>query len=423
MRKTHIRLMFLGVLLLDSLIHADEELMRKHEPFLSFHKEAVYEELFYPMDIEAYLNRCSLWHAGQDDKESDEGTIDIELLATLGRTRDDSDELYLKYVEKYRPLDLASLQPKDFYWNYVQDALEEYVGSAPRYTYYFRQFIEPDYGYIVLQYWFFYAFNSWGAYPLGYNIHEGDWESIMLFLNPVTQHPVYAAYSAHHEREDRVRRRWDDIRRVNTHPQVFVALGSHANYFEPGINISGESLPLETSEACPEVLCDMANGSGRTIGSFRLGATSEWENRVILEDETHSLPDWARFYDGRWGMDATTDEFGFSGPRFPPFQTSLSSSDRWNHPAKWAGIERLLIKGDVDSDGRIRPDDAILVLHIAAGLITPTGDQNWAADVNDDGEVRSNDAILILRQVAGLIAPTRYIEPRSAVSLSTGSGG
>ena len=63
------------------------------------------------------------------------------------------------------------------------------------------------------------------------------------------------------------------------------------------------------------------------------------------------------------------------------------------------------IKGDVNGDGKIRSNDAILALRIAAGLMTPTPQQECAADINEDGKIRSNDAILILRKAAGLGAP------------------
>ena len=63
-----------------------------------------------------------------------------------------------------------------------------------------------------------------------------------------------------------------------------------------------------------------------------------------------------------------------------------------------------VVKGDVNNDGRIRSNDAILVLRMAAGLMTPTDYQRSAADMNSDGKIRSNDAILILRVAAGLAA-------------------
>ena len=62
-------------------------------------------------------------------------------------------------------------------------------------------------------------------------------------------------------------------------------------------------------------------------------------------------------------------------------------------------------KGDVNSDGRVRSNDAILALQIAAELMEPTEYQNQAADMNGDGRIRANDAILILRKAVGLAIP------------------
>ncbi len=62
------------------------------------------------------------------------------------------------------------------------------------------------------------------------------------------------------------------------------------------------------------------------------------------------------------------------------------------------------IRGDVNCDGEVRSDDAILVLSIAIGTIEPTEYQGWAADMNDDGRIKANDAVLILRKAAGLAA-------------------
>jgi hypothetical protein len=62
----------------------------------------------------------------------------------------------------------------------------------------------------------------------------------------------------------------------------------------------------------------------------------------------------------------------------------------------------ICIRGDVNDDSSIRSNDAILALRIAAGLMTPTPQQECAADTNRDGKVRANDAIIILRKAAGL---------------------
>ena len=79
---------------------------------------------------------------------------------------------------------------------------------------------------VALQYWFCYYFDDWA------NIHEGDWESITIFLRRQESSwaPLGATYSAH---ENGTRRRWADIERLeDTHPVVYVASGSHASYFQ-----------------------------------------------------------------------------------------------------------------------------------------------------------------------------------------------
>lgn len=79
---------------------------------------------------------------------------------------------------------------------------------------------------VALQYWFCYYFDDWA------NIHEGDWESITVFLRREGQtwQPLGATYSAH---ENGTRRHWPDIERLeDTHPVVYVASGSHASYFQ-----------------------------------------------------------------------------------------------------------------------------------------------------------------------------------------------
>ncbi len=37
-------------------------------------------------------------------------------------------------------------------------------------------------GWIVLQYWLFYAFNDWRSAFYGANDHEADWEKVFVYL-------------------------------------------------------------------------------------------------------------------------------------------------------------------------------------------------------------------------------------------------
>ncbi len=70
------------------------------------------------------------------------------------------------------------------------------------------------------------------------------------------------------------------------------------------------------------------------------------------------------------------------------------------------------IKGDVNNDGKVRSNDAILAMRMAVGLMIPTEQQKWAADMNGDGVVRSNDAIIILRMAAESVAPGMNVSAR-----------
>lgn len=94
----------------------------------------------------------------------------------------------------------------------------------------------PYAGLVAIQYWFVFLYNDWKA-P-----HEGDWENIVVYLrlsdNSTNEpEPIACAYSAHH---GGYRLGWRYVEKVDgdgnrtdsgTHPVVYVANGSHANYF------------------------------------------------------------------------------------------------------------------------------------------------------------------------------------------------
>jgi len=65
------------------------------------------------------------------------------------------------------------------------------------------------------------------------------------------------------------------------------------------------------------------------------------------------------------------------------------------------------VKGDVNGDGVLGIDDAILVLKMLVKLIEPTPQQAIVADLNDDGEIKLDDAIIILQKVNGFGAPDK----------------
>ena len=77
-------------------------------------------------------------------------------------------------------------------------------------------------GETFIQYWLFYAFNQGTL-----NTHEGDWEMVQVVLNE-TGKPVEAMYSQHVSGQ---RAPWSEVQKSGDHPKVYVARGSHANYF------------------------------------------------------------------------------------------------------------------------------------------------------------------------------------------------
>ena len=89
----------------------------------------------------------------------------------------------------------------------------------------------------ILQYHFFYAFNDWRLAANGMNHHEADWEMVAVYLK--NDAPYAVLFSQHgtgnFEKWETVRVAVDKQGHTTTHPLVYVALGSHANYSKPEI--------------------------------------------------------------------------------------------------------------------------------------------------------------------------------------------
>jgi hypothetical protein len=89
-------------------------------------------------------------------------------------------------------------------------------------------------GRLWLQYWLWYFYND---YRLTANVglHEGDWEMVQLRLGEDGA-PDYAVFNQHKHAQ---RRPWDRVEKDPHNPdapRVYVARGSHASYFEPGVH-------------------------------------------------------------------------------------------------------------------------------------------------------------------------------------------
>ena len=152
---------------------------------------------------------------------------------------------------------------------------------------------------IVLQYWLFYYDNPLLLPPSPFGTfwqsHEGDWELVNVILD-ASGDPQQVAYSQHCSGQ---RRAWDSSRveiREGTHPVSYVALGSHANYFEPLGFVPITCLPPGVPPL-PFVLDQVA-----------AGPTTQTSIHQI-----EGMP-WAEF-PGYWGE----SEYFFTPVPFPPF--------------------------------------------------------------------------------------------------------
>ena len=117
---------------------------------------------------------------------------------------------------------------------------EKILEKDPHPVYYGRVLHESDgesNHWTVLQYHFFYAFNDWRLAANGMNHHEGDWEMVAVYLK--NDEPYAVLFSQHGagniEKWKTVCMAVDKQGKDTTHPVVYVALGSHANYSKPEV--------------------------------------------------------------------------------------------------------------------------------------------------------------------------------------------
>ncbi len=106
--------------------------------------------------------------------------------------------------------------------------------------YYGRVLRETDHAknaWTILQYHFFYAFNDWRLAANGMNHHEGDWEMVAVYLkNDIPYAVLFSQHGAGNiEKWETTLKAFDKQGHETTHPVVYVALGSHANYSRPEV--------------------------------------------------------------------------------------------------------------------------------------------------------------------------------------------
>ncbi len=164
---------------------------------------------------------------------------------------------------------------------------------------------------LALQYWLYYPFNDWN------NLHEGDWEMIQLVFpagsaeEALAVEPLEVGYSQHEGAE---RAEWGDEKLEivdGTHPVVYPAAGSHANFYSEGLFL-GRS-------AEQGVGCDDTTGPSRELRPAAVSIPSEPEAAQA------AFP-WIAF-EGRWGE---RQQAFFNGPTGPNLKT------QWTEPITWS---------------------------------------------------------------------------------------
>lgn len=149
----------------------------------------------------------------------------------------------------------------------------------------YRQVVEGG-GMQWAQYWLWYLYNPKKFFVAGE--HEGDWEFVQVGYAAGT--PVCMTASQH---KSGGARWWWEIEKRDGRPIIYVARGSHANYFEP--------------RKAQSELDDQADGGGLELGSI------EWRE---LGDSWKAWP-------GLWGNS--------TGPGHSP-QSPGCQGTRWKAP-------------------------------------------------------------------------------------------
>ncbi len=296
----------------DGILDSKEsQLASMYAPYLHF----VAGEKFFPTNVSYHIDKSVLYL-----KSDDTNTL-IDSSPTI--------------------VSISNYSAGDYFLNNTlgtfEDIAEDYEQKKESLGYIVYNRVTKEAENFVVQYWFFYAFN-----PGSLNQHQGDWEMIEIILDS-TETPLYVVYSQHFAGE---RATWNNVERIDeTHPRVYVALGSHANYFRPyqgklGLesDIVGNAFTLEPSDLQIVLLGE------KGIGNHP------------------SSQDWLE-YGGRWGDWAKLADIslGAAGPRGPGHG---ENEEKWSDPVSW-GSDAFL----VNQTWFILSLIAFYFLYIFAGII------------------------------------------------------
>jgi hypothetical protein len=277
---------------------AEEELAERYAPVVRLveqEEECGPGEPYDPIDIDAILD---------EDTVSLRGPWRSNDLVTIAPSADDLGRGLYEYNLDF-PGD--ALNPGCDYERWARRVTD---GTEPTvYAHVAQEAAHPDR--LALQYWLYYPFNDWN------NLHEGDWEMIQIVFpagsaeEALETEPLEVGYSQHEGAE---RAEWGEEKLElvdGTHPIVYPAAGSHANFYSEGLHL-GRS-------AEQGVGCDDTTGPHEELRPATLTIPSD-------PSSAQAAFPWIAF-EGRWGE---RQQAFYNGPTGPNLKT------QWTEPVTWA---------------------------------------------------------------------------------------
>ena len=379
---------------------SDEELLRRFEPVVRY----TCGEHCYPMDVEPYIRRCSLWLHYPDGRQEQlvpAGALDMDGLVQP-RPAPFGSVLFLRFVQPFGLGEAASILVEAGRLNRQADsvfhpgpgrlsrgglmprlfdalfsatlllrgrvpaatsaaarvAYQEILSERERYVYHGR--VVRERGWIALQYWFFFDYNPWRSGFHGVNDHESDWEMIIVYLYEEGKSlvPEWVAFASHDFHGDDLRRRWDDredLELADGHPVVYAGAGSHASYFQRGEYQAEVSLPLPgwlrgITGAVQRFWARLIGQEGSAGGPFRIPfvdfargdglAIGPGGDKAWSPVVIDESTPWVSQYRGLWGLFARDPLSGENAPGGPMYNRDGTPRASWFDPLGFAGLDK-----------------------------------------------------------------------------------
>lgn len=233
---------------------------------------------------------------------------------------------------------------------------------------------DPETGAWWLDYWFYYYYDSQEV--LGIGVHEGDWEHIALRLDEegIPDLAVYSRHGSESAACESSAVEWEVSDTNTVSPNVYVANGSHANYFRAGEH--GREFPLPT---------DDANGDGGIVTP----KVAEVEDAPYTSSV--ALPRWF-YWTGKWGA-SEGEGFDQASPSSP-----ARNSNEWEDLQAFAEAS----EGNCDAEGLGERPVPQQRSNVAQELPRPSAPEISAEGTKDDG-------IAVRYKIPNNGAPAKFI--------------